>query len=162
MIKLDLDLNEAEPKNTTTVLNKMKYHYIATYVVDLRDEPYDPEILDYSYIAINGDMDSDMYFSECVSNATVDELIPAMEAGDPGGMVLTAGVYRAVFGVITEGSCDWTDCGYEYDAWEEYDLISLYQFTDKEVEVCWNGFCNVEEEDHNNALEVNQTVPILT
>ena len=153
MIKLDLTLGQEEPKNETKISKTMKYHYIAEYVIDLRDDPYDPEILDFSYIAIDGDMDADSYYSECVSGAMLDDLIPAMEAGDPGGMVLTSGVYRVVLGVNIGSSCDWTDCGYEYDAWEEYDLISLYMFSDKETEVCWNSFCNVEEEDHNDPFK---------
>ena len=149
----DLQIDQEEPKNEAVVSNTMKYHYIAQYVIDVRNDPYDPEILDFSYIAISGDMDADMYYSECVSNAMVDDLIPAMESGDPGGMVLLPGVYRAAFGVNVCGDKSWTDCGYEYDAWEEYDLISLYRFSDRETEVCWNSFCNVAEEDHNDPFK---------
>ena len=138
-LKIEL-FKEEEPANLAWT--KSPFNYIAQYVIDMRNLD-DPEILDYSYIPISGDMDADMYYSECVQNALVDEFTQR-EMVKPGWKI-EPGVYRVVFGVNCCSDKYWTDCGYEYDAWEEYDMISKYKFTDKEVEVCWNGFCNVED-----------------
>lgn len=138
--------------NENPVVNKTKWDYIVEYIVDIR-YPEDPDILTYSYITLVGGMDSDCYFSECVGNATKSDILPTKITGhlnleDTSKMdVSTPGVYRLVFGVKTGGEKYWTDCGYEYDAWEEYELIAQYMLTEKETEYC---FQDLREDDPYN------------
>ena len=140
------------PEERNESKSTLQWHYIVEYIVDLR-VPEDPQILNYVYITLRGDMDSDMYFSECVCNAQPDDFLPTEFTGhlnlsDTTNMdVSEPGVYRLTFGVTTQSSKTWTDCGYEYDAWEEYDLIAQYKFTNKEIESFWDTFCNVDGDD---------------
>lgn len=157
--KFDVDLFqqmiETVPEENP-IVNKTKWDYIVEYIVDIR-YPEDPEILDYSYITLIGDMNSDCYFSECVCNARENDILPTEITGhlnlqDTSKMdVSKPGVYRLVFGVKTGGEKVWTDCGYEYDAWEEYDLLSQYMFTEKEAETC---FQELRENDPYRFQEV--------
>ena len=120
----EIKAKEKEPERETIIV---KWHYVAEYIVDLLDN--DPEILNSSYVTVSGSMDSECYYSECVSNANIEDFIDPKE--------YSPGVYRFVFGVRALGDSYWTDCGMEYDAWEEYDLFSMYKYTDEEVKICF-------------------------
>jgi len=129
------ELNDDKPTNKT--VSDSKYHFIVSYIIDNRYTP-DPEVLDYHYITVKGDMDSDMYFSEVVQNAAQDDLDEILEG-------VEEGIYRLVLGVTIESYRSWTDWGYEYDEDHYYDLISKYQLTEKEISICCDGWCNVDD-----------------
>jgi len=139
---LELNLN---PKEPATTINNSPYDYIAEYIVDLR-HPEDPQILNDKYITICGNLDSEMYFDECVTEASITDILPISSIKEVGEKYLP-GVYRITLGVKCESSKYWTDCGYEYDAWEAYELLGQYMLTEEEVDVCWNDWCYVEENE---------------
>ena len=121
-LKVDPDVTK-EVTNTT-------WDYIASFIVDLRNE-YDYEILDRSYITVRGTMDSECYFSECLHNAELTSFLNTEFTGKL-NIDMEPGVYRLVYGVNAKGDSYWTDCGMEYDAWEEYELLNSYKYTEKE------------------------------
>ncbi len=139
-----LDINitgDEEEMNKTVAFTP--YDYIATYIVDARNLD-DMEILHCEFITVRGDMDAELYYSECVQNAPVDELWTCAlkpHWNPPPGM------YRIVVGVECDGSEYHTDCGTEYDAWENYTMLSKYQLTEKEIQMCWKGWINLEGVD---------------
>jgi len=124
------DRNKNEPvaiaRNTTV------WHYIVRYVIDLRNAE-DYQIIDSNYISLETDMNSECYHGECVENETIQDIVGSEYTGhvkfdgEPG-------VYVYVLGAKCQGSKTWTDCGYEYDAWQEYDVLSVYRYTDEEAE----------------------------
>lgn len=141
-------LSKMKPEENPTV-NKTKWHYIVEFIVDLRC-PEDPDILDSKYLTLIGDTNSDCYFSECVDNVTPSDILPTEVSGhlnlqDTSEIdVSEPGIYRLTFGAKTSGEKYWTDCGYEYDAWEEYELLSQYKFTERENVIL---FLDLKEND---------------
>lgn len=119
-----------EKEDTINSFNSTNWDYVATYLVDLR-YPEDQTIIDYSYQPLDGGLDSDCYFSECVANANINDILLKDVVG--GELNLKPGMYRLVFGVKVHGSVYDSPNGTEYDAWEVYELISQYRFTDKEA-----------------------------
>ena len=113
-----------EPKEPSYGMCKVDYDYIASFIVDLRHQP-DDEILDRQYVAVNGTFDSSHYYSECVSNTDLEHFIQNRDE-------IPDGVYQMAFQVTCKGEKYWTDCGYEYDAWEEYEMISCVELTEDE------------------------------
>jgi len=98
-------------------------------------------------MTVRGDMDAECYFSECVGNATYDDLMQAFPRTEktyvPGlndkfVLNLNPGIYRMVFGVKACGENHETAEGVEYDTWEEYQLLNRYQYSDKEVDICFS------------------------
>jgi len=149
-------LTKPEPKKNTDVKGPtwpFNWHYMVEFVVDLREreDGGDPEILKREYITLVGDMDSDAYFSECVWNALPSDFLPTHGRGinfeTDEFDIREPAVYRFTFGVRTQGEKYWTDCGYEYDSWEEYTLINFYKFTEEEVEVCWDPLDPMDDYD---------------
>lgn len=132
--------------------NKTKWHYIVEFIVDLR-YPEDPDILDSSYLTMIGDMNSAFYFSECVDNVSPSDILPTEVTGhlnlqDTSEMdVSQPGVYRLTFGAKTFGEKYWTDCGYEYDAWETYELLAHYKFTEREATILFMELRENDPED---------------
>ena len=127
-----------------------QWDYIAMFVFEISDPKEFPEeserveIFERQMIPVSGTMDSECYYSECLDRAEASDILdPFFREGQRPPEIdldkLPPGVYRMVFGVNTRGDKYWTDCGYEYDAWEEYHLISQYKYTDKEAEVCFGG-----------------------
>lgn len=131
---------EKEPMEGDSFVNS-KYHYIATYILDACNLD-DIEILHSEFITIQGDMDADLYYSECVLNETVDELWAVVHRPH---WTTPPGIYRIVFGATCDGDKCWTDCGYEYDAWQNYTMLSKYRLTEKEIQMCWKGWANLED-----------------
>lgn len=141
-------LKEPEPKPKAEVADNIPWHYLVEYVLEVFSKDEYPEecerveVYDHSYITIRGDYDSDMYYSECVCNADPHDYLPTAFTGHFELDEWESGVYRMVYGVKCGGEKYWTDCGYEYDAWEDYDLISKYHCTDKEAAFVREGFAD--------------------
>lgn len=134
-IKFNPDLFKSiteDTKKQGVTVNKTKWDYIVEYTIDLRRQD-DNEILERKYVILNGDMDSECYFSECVDNASMDDFLPKSNFATE-----EPGIYRLVYGVVAKGQKIWTAYGYDYDAWEEYEFLSQYKFTDKEVDICFS------------------------
>ena len=107
-------------KEDTISFNATQWNYIVSYCVDTSV----PDILDVKPVSISANMDTDLYFHECATNADMDSFMDDDRLKD-----LEPGMYQLTFGVVAKGDSYWTDCGYEYDAWEEYELIGMYKYT---------------------------------
>ncbi len=136
----NLDITDEEETDKTVAFTQ--YHYIATYIIDAHNLA-DIEILSHSFMTVRGDMDTDMYYSECAGNETIDELWAVVRTPhwDP-----PPGMYRIVVGAECDGTEGWTDCGHEYDAWQNYTLMSKYQLTENEIQLYWKGWYKLEDE----------------
>lgn len=127
-------------KEQTNNVSHPKWDYIVCFVVDLRHK-HDFHITTRKYISLTGQMDNDFYFSERVADANLTDFLDTKVTNV---VVDSPGVYRLVYGVSAKGSKYWTDCGWEYDAWEEYELLARYQYTEQEIaylrdETNWTG-----------------------
>lgn len=122
-------------KNLKSAVNHTSWDYIATFVIDMRNSE-DYQILHHEFTTLRGDMDAECYYSECVSNADLHEILPTDHYGHYTNKY-DQGVFRMVFGVNARGDSYDTTEGVEHESWEEYDLISDYQLTEKEIEVCF-------------------------
>ena len=108
----------------------MKYDFLLSIIVDMQN--HEPELLDYQVMPVNAGLDNECYYDECASNADLQDFLPnEFEKREDG-------VYRLLLGVVTKGTKYWTDCGYEYDAWEEYEIITDFKYTDHHAEFMRN------------------------
>ena len=132
-INISLKDDGDEPKHPSDI-NKTTWEYILQVIIDMR-EPEDIFIVDRHYICLVGDMNVESYFDECVANVEPRNLLDILITGHIDKDKLSPpGIYRMVFGGNTGSDQTWTDCGYEYDAWEEYDLISSYKYPKEDEE----------------------------
>lgn len=150
MTEIDLSVflkEDKDPLKERTV-NTTKWNYIVSFIVDLRHEP-DYMIVNRNYITLDGGLDNECYFSECVWNAELEHFLNTKITGKL-DIDMEPGVYLLVYGVNAKGESYETQDGTEYDSWEEYELLSTYQFNEKE-----EPFATVNGEDETFQLETN-------
>lgn len=126
--KLGTSLRTAKTNN----INYVDYDYVAAFIVDLRHEP-DYCIIDRKYIAVSGNLNSDMYYSECVQNADLTHFLETEITGKLITAKIVSGVFRLVYAVTCHGEEYNTQDGVEYDSWETYQLLTKTELSVEEL-----------------------------
>ena len=110
---------------------KTNTHFIAQYIVDMTNID-DVEIINNDLcVTLVGGLNNECYFQECASNADINTILGCDYAGKPTHN-MKPGIYRITVGGICDGSEYDTVWGREYDSWEEYEILSVYKYTDDE------------------------------
>ncbi len=167
MSELDdfVNLLTMKPEVPLTTKVHFQWDYVAQFIVWIRDPEEYPEeserveILDSQHIPVRGTLDSECYYSECISNAQPSDILETDYTGkyQIDFEQMPPGFYRMVFGVVCKSDKQWTDCGYEYDAWEEYEKISQYKYDEKEEKFMISTLIENDPEDERLfQFEVNE------
>lgn len=119
-----------------------KYDFLVNYHVDARHS-FDVEVFDIETFPLRGTIDGRMYFYEVASEASIVDWMPDTKRveHDPDNGKFSymteytgePGIFIYMLGVRTFGSSYETSWGTEYDAWEEYDVLSVTPYSEKET-----------------------------
>jgi len=131
-----LNIEKSDPHCPQLIQNS-PHDYIVSYVIEYFSDE-DKHIVNHQHIPFFCDNDNAMYYSECVKNADVDAI---WEVVKENASDIEAGIYNVILFAKCQGSETWTDCGYEYDAWEDYSLISLYRLRDDDIKYQQEDWC---------------------
>ena len=144
LTSIDPTVDKPKPQHNIT-----KWDYVYNAILEIRDDEEgrkEVEIFSSSYLPLNGGLNSDCYYSECVADAEPSDFLFINGIGKL-ETTLEPGIYRFTCGVKTDGGYSWTDIGYEYDAWETYEILAYYKFTDEEVPYIINSLHEDDPED---------------
>jgi len=90
------------------------FNYLVSYEIDINDKL----ILSHTLISINGDLSAECYYAECANNTVFSDIQDLIEDYE-------IGIYRILLGANCIGEKYLTDLGYEYDAWQEYEILFI-------------------------------------